>query len=265
MIKLDLPGPKDGSADPLWTRWRKDCKIAKDALIQCRERGEGDPVELRPKLWRRRTIVRRYYLAGKHGEAFAPFYGKCVYCEAFGIGLRVDHFRPKKSVAGVSAHPGYYWLVYEVENLLLACEACNNSFKHDKFPLEDEAARAWDSSDDIEKEAPVLINPFVDDPSEHMSVVVKTGVLTHKTERGRQTITLMGLNLRSLPQQRRRIILEIQNYWHQLTGPDSTDEERNQAREHLRNSEEGRFEYTLTARVLIAQLREHVRSFLATD
>ena len=57
---------------------------------------------------------------------------KCCYCEskhsATSAG-RIDHFRPKGAVrqdkGSDKLHPGYYWLAYRWDNLVLACEKCN--------------------------------------------------------------------------------------------------------------------------------------------
>lgn len=54
---------------------------------------------------------------------------KCAYCEAPTRTVAhgdVDHFRPKSI---------YWWLSYCYDNLLYACQICNQSYKKAKFPI----------------------------------------------------------------------------------------------------------------------------------
>ena len=56
------------------------------------------------------------------------FEQKCAYCETK-IGVNADwdveHYRPKGRVTENTAHPGYYWLAYDWDNLLPSCAFCN--------------------------------------------------------------------------------------------------------------------------------------------
>ncbi|MGR8934038.1 MAG: hypothetical protein ACU837_06555 [Gammaproteobacteria bacterium] len=62
-------------------------------------------------------------------------HGNCCFCESkithisFGD---VEHFRPKAGYKQNGTEklqtPGYYWLVYDWENLLLSCERCNREY-----------------------------------------------------------------------------------------------------------------------------------------
>ena len=71
---------------------------------------------------------------------------KCCYCEATfnanGYG-DVEHFRPKAAykIDGKLKYPGYYWLVYDWNNLMYSCQICNQKFKGNEFPLIDENNR----------------------------------------------------------------------------------------------------------------------------
>ena len=125
-------------------------------------------------------------------------HGKCCYCEAkFGATSYgdVEHYRPKGAVKqgpGLSIeYPGYYWLAYDWDNLLVSCTVCNRN-KSSLFPLVDETARACSHHDDIEKEQPLFINPARDDPREHIYFRGEEPIPI--TELGRGTIK--GLNLR---------------------------------------------------------------------
>ena len=85
-------------------------------------------------------------------------HGKCCFCETWfaeSINLDVEHFRPK---AGVRQDldqkedelPGYYWLAYRWDNLLLSCNACNRQFKKTLFPLKNPSDRARNHNEDVQ-------------------------------------------------------------------------------------------------------------------
>jgi uncharacterized protein (TIGR02646 family) len=112
---------------------------------------------------------------------------KCAYCEApapASASWDVEHYRPKGRVSERRDHPGYYWLAYEWDNLLLSCELCNRrrkdrptweqgdqgttSGKVDRFPLADEMTRAMAPDHDLAAEARLLLDPTVDDPEAHV-------------------------------------------------------------------------------------------------
>lgn len=112
------------------------------------------------------------------------FHKKCAYCETLYIVVQpvdVEHFRPKGAVVvGKQKKPGYYWLASEWTNLLPSCIRCNRSNtylmpnnkketmgKKNFFPLEDEAKRATKPGEE-RHEKPLLLNPFIDDPAEHL-------------------------------------------------------------------------------------------------
>ena len=93
-------------------------------------------------------------------------HGKCCYCERKRDKREADveHFRPKAEVDGAENHPGYWWLAYSWENLLIACKTCNQEYKKSEFPLKDESKRAYTEKSDIDKEEPIMINPLKEDP-----------------------------------------------------------------------------------------------------
>ena len=102
---------------------------------------------------------------------FGLFHGKCAYCESkpeatdYGD---VEHFRPKSKVDEDPGHPGYYWLAYDVTNLLPSCTLCNQVHaKMTHFPVEGAHAR---ESKDLDDERPLLLNPYNRqiDPFEHL-------------------------------------------------------------------------------------------------
>lgn len=103
--------------------------------------------------------------------------GKCAFCESTIHEVsysHVEHYRPK---AGWKANansvvlnsPGYFKDAYNYNNLLLACGVCNVSYKKNYFPLSIEDVRAEINVDyDNNLEEPLLINPVVTEPNEHI-------------------------------------------------------------------------------------------------
>lgn len=101
-------------------------------------------------------------------------YKKCWYCEGRDIrsdGV-VDHFRPKRGVYQVPAHPGYWWLALDPANFRYCCTYCNSrrldaakgtsGGKQNNFPLFDESVRAYpEDKPDKEKDEVILLDPVV--------------------------------------------------------------------------------------------------------
>ena len=132
---------------------------------------------------------------------------KCCYCEtkygATSYG-EVEHFRPKgemrqKKGAG-RLLPGYYWLAFDWENLLVGCKKCNTN-KGSLFPLEDPDARARSHRDDLSGEEPLLIDPGNEDPREH--VRFRGAAVEPITRKGRETISVAGLRRSELEEKRK--------------------------------------------------------------
>lgn len=130
-------------------------------------------------------------------------HNKCCYCERKTSG-RIEHFRPKGAVRQCRGsgrlHPGYYWLAYRWDNLVLACEDCNLK-KSDYFPLEDPGRRARSHLDCLAREVPLLLNPYVEtDPAEHLAF--EGSACRPGTERGSITVAVLGLNRPRLQEER---------------------------------------------------------------
>src|SRR3990172_6324936 len=132
---------------------------------------------------------------------------KCGYCESrLGISslLEIDHYRPKNSVSKNSQHPGYYWLSYEWTNLISSCKICNSK-KGTQFPIEDESKRVMTHQKDMAQwkpdsssflsEKPLLLNPEIDQPDNHLEVNVN-GEICKKNESiyAETTIKVCNLN-----------------------------------------------------------------------
>lgn len=164
--------------------------------------------------------------------ALAAVFGrKCCYCESLIEGTQsgdVEHYRPKARVAvhdaarlAVSYKDGYYWLASRWSNLLISCADCNRPRtqtdaedvvrtigKANFFPLQDEALRAV-TADGVAGEAPLLLDPCVDDPAEHLRFTEKGQIEVAelngaRSERGEATIFYCGLARAELLQMRSR-------------------------------------------------------------
>lgn len=135
------------------------------------------------------------------------FKQKCGYCEAhfdhvsFGA---VEHYRPKRRVDEVGAdgkvrplagHRGYYWLAYEPSNLLPSCDRCNGpGGKMNLFPLEGSEQRVFDPNESLDRERPLLLNPYKDQPGEHLVFDGKNGTVGALTLRGERSIQVYRLD-----------------------------------------------------------------------
>jgi uncharacterized protein (TIGR02646 family) len=123
------------------------------------------------------------------------FHGKCAFCESRIVDVSfgdIEHFRPKSLVSEDADHPGYYWCAYDLSNLLPTCQLCNqHSAKRGRFPIAGQ--RAYSPSDDLLKEEPLLLNPYMDDPENHL-MFAEDGFCRGATERGRVTIEVFSLN-----------------------------------------------------------------------
>lgn len=141
---------------------------------------------------------------------------KCCYCESkFRANYpgAVDHFRPKGAVQQKRCqrreYPGYYWLAYSWENLLVGCYSCNSEHKGTLFPLSDPKTRARSHRDDLDAESPLLIDPASEEPRQH--VRFRGSVVVPLTERGRETVRVLALNRSDLVKDRKHwmMILEV--------------------------------------------------------
>lgn len=235
--------PRRPPTSSVWKRWVSDCSKAAEKLAQQVARGEKPAIS---DLYKRKSIKAEYFFT-----AGPPFYGKCAYCEAPIRDYQhgdVEHFRPKAGVtdengqpvylldgegqAKIDAngeplkHPGYYWLAYEWTNLLPTCVKCNQADvrqgrrigKHSRFPVEGRHAQR---PEEVAQERPLLINPLsdqeADDPSHHLVVDTKTGLMGHRTSRGQACLDIFGLNLRDqLVDDRRRACLAAEALWARL-------------------------------------------------
>ena len=146
------------------------------------------------------TVVRECLRQAQHK--------KCCYTEAYLEGApNIEHFRPKAAVRddrhSPREYPGYYWLAYTWDNLLL-CNSKVNGFKSDLFPLLNPLDRARSIDDPLEKESPVFIDPVNEDPRKHIrfSRDAPYGI----SDRAKKTIELLELGHPYLREKRMRIL-----------------------------------------------------------
>jgi hypothetical protein len=214
MIKLNFDPPKN----PSWEEWCADA-VAEHALL-LELYASRQPISIKDSLYKRRSK-----------DFFDNTWKKCAYCEALIILDQtgdVEHFRPKGKVTDENdriveidcegerrPHPGYFWLAYDWRNLLPSCIKCNRPArtsdgrlvgKSTRFPVK--GARAT-SPGEIEREEPMLINPLLEDPGNHLDMDVETGVLFHKSERGHICIKILDLNREGLPEARMSVYEDV--------------------------------------------------------
>ncbi|TIP29610.1 MAG: hypothetical protein E5X67_06100 [Mesorhizobium sp.] len=200
MIKIDRPSLSDPAGIELLQR----AGAARQVLIDTFRRKEKPSVD--ESLYK---AYKKYLL-----EAF---HHKCAYCEtviSVNQPVDVEHYRPKNRVTdnkfkpiqvtyddwGTVGHMGYFWLAYDWDNLLPSCIDCNRFRLHDdeiggkgdRFPVAN--FRACLPGEE-KKEAPLLVNPTLQDPNLHFEFL-EDGTMRGLTDEGYETIVLLGLNLR---------------------------------------------------------------------
>lgn len=146
------------------------------------------------------------------------FHRKCAYCESCYYAtsaMEVEHFRPKEGLYGDDDHQGYWWLWVSWDNLLPSCIYCNQRRSQTlpkasgKPALLDEDQGLFDdprsaftgkgthfpilggrvtSPGDCSKELPLLLNPCLDQPQDHLEYYIEStniiGLMLAKPNRG---------------------------------------------------------------------------------
>jgi uncharacterized protein (TIGR02646 family) len=187
-----------------WNSWSDKASKAKTVF---RNYSLGNPPEPNSEIW---AELKRWLLVH-------VFSGKCAYCEikiSGGFYGEGEHYRPKKRVsvrkdgklAVVDTPPndGYFWLMYDWQNLVPSCQECNNE-KRDQFPAKRHALQPAPTSAELDQiEQPLLLHPYRDDPSDHIRFG-KFGIVAaiDGSEKGRETIEALGLDRDTLTERRR--------------------------------------------------------------
>ncbi|WP_449061386.1 hypothetical protein [Planomonospora algeriensis] len=97
---------------------------------------------------------------------------RCMYC-GDSLGTAIDHFEPIK-LAPLRA---FDWL-----NHFLACEYCNSNAKRADYPRDPHTGD------------PLLIDPSVEDPYDHLRLILRTGRYRAKTPKGEATVRTFRLD-----------------------------------------------------------------------
>jgi uncharacterized protein (TIGR02646 family) len=156
------------------------------------------------------------------------FHRKCAYCESR-IGeasnIEIDHFRPKSQPVGINQSlryskgtraDGYWWLVYEWENLYSACPVCNRN-KQNHFPIAKRRAQPGAMGGKLLAERGLLLDPCVDEPQTCLEFLENGEVRSRASrgpslfdgyDRGSITIDILGLNRTELVESRARVAKE---------------------------------------------------------
>ena len=193
MIKIDRPQPPGNTI--LDKRRQEALQAVKSDIANKNFSSKS----FNSNLWRNKK-VKVFLRKSQHG--------KCCYCDRKRdeIESDVEHFRPKTEVSDCKEHPGYWWLAYNWDNLMISCKVCNSQ-KKSHFPLADESRRAFSENDNIDEEKPLLINPLQENPEEFVeydieesSIMVKA---VGKCERGKRTVDgLTGINKKEVMEER---------------------------------------------------------------
>lgn len=265
MIRINFTEPDTKK----WKRWKKDCQEKTEELVESVRQGNKPEIS---NLYKRKSIKDEVYFC-KQG----PFHGKCAYCECYITDFQhgdIEHFRPKKGVTDEDdnpimvkdsqgnevQHPGYYWLAYDWKNLLPSCTDCNQpgvisgkkKGKHNRFPVNGTHAA---NPDEIKDEQPLLINPVADDPGEHLTIDIKTGLMDYRTEKGKMCIEIFALNLRNrLPEERKKACMHVQALAFQIISNLSDQPGRDKAVQELVEIKKGKRAYSMAGRAVIKDI-----------
>jgi uncharacterized protein (TIGR02646 family) len=136
--------------------WVAKAAVATQEAIDAHARGEKP--KFKSSIWSELKL-----------HLFELFDRKCAYCESWVLHVvpgDVEHYRPKRKVEEEPLHPGYYWLAYDFNNLLPCCPKCHQArAKMNHFPVRGFCAYC---PEDFDKEEPLLLNPYKDDPAQHL-------------------------------------------------------------------------------------------------
>jgi uncharacterized protein (TIGR02646 family) len=144
---------------------------------------------------------------------------KCCFCEKPVGGADIEHFRPKAAWQQAKREqlnrPGYYWLAYSWDNMLISCTDCNSkTCKGNLFPVN--GARSVFPSN-CNAEASVLINPAKEDPSAFISFRLDQPYGIDPEGRGNANIEIFNLKTRGDILEPRRDRLKLYQKMGQLT------------------------------------------------
>lgn len=154
--------------------------IWKQQYIDARMAEDSNPTAENKK-WRKQ-VETKYAQNDVKKALRRMFHRKCAFCEQKRDHPHIEHFYPKAN---------FPERCFDWENLLLSCEVCNGAaYKGLKFPLDTDGN-------------PLFINPCFENPEDHLEFVFEEdamhpdgfiAVVRGKTEKGKTTINILGLN-----------------------------------------------------------------------
>lgn len=137
---------------------------------------------------------------------------KCAYCESKVEPGLLAQYRPFEQAAALdgSVSPDHYWwLAWEWSNALLVCGECASS-KSSYFPVKGPRAEPESSLNALLAEEPLLLDPTVDYPEEHLIFPIEPPLeLRPRSERGEVTIRLLNLNRPPLLHRRLAVFQDV--------------------------------------------------------
>jgi uncharacterized protein (TIGR02646 family) len=197
MILRNNHAVRTAAADPAW-------KNEADQVVSDLTRGfQAAP---RQKGWPNLSFGAAEIVYSKLRKAIRDvFAGKCAYCEK-NLGSDsgdVEHYRPRARPTGAKDHPGYFWLVVDPDNLMIACRRCNGK-KRTNFPVKVRSDDATKTSAELDAlEQPLLLNPYRHDTSPHLKFAANSGKIISTSPEGAVTITLLKLDDDTLEDERK--------------------------------------------------------------
>jgi uncharacterized protein (TIGR02646 family) len=129
---------------------------------------------------------------------------RCMYCED-SLGTDIDHFQP----IAVAPLRTFDW-----SNHLLACSHCNSNAKRDEYPCDSHGCC-------------LLVDPSIDDPADHLTLLLASGHYEARTPKGEATIRTFALNRIDLVTGRQaafRTARAVLRDWHRHTLAGDADE-----------------------------------------
>jgi energy-coupling factor transporter ATP-binding protein EcfA2 len=136
---------------------------------------------------------------------------RCMFCsQPAGQGLQPHRFRPPQDAVaadGSTSRRHYWWLAYEWQNVYLACGDCHFA-QGSKFPVANKRVRVGARKRLNDREHPLLVDPFEDDP-EAIFIYLDSGEVVAQDGRGQVTIETFDLNRPALRGERQSVISEM--------------------------------------------------------
>lgn len=232
MIKIDFdPTTLTGEDLQWWQKWEKKALSATQEVKQewekwiiARTPGAKFGYKFKEAIWKE---LKDWLIEKVFNE-------KCAYCENRLVGSYFDaeHFRPKAEVhcknmgkwqqvkaldelGNLIDHPGYFWLAYNWKNLVPSCKKCNSgSGKQNKFPVSKQHIFVHHSTTGSPQkyldpknldalEDPLLLNPYEDDPKNHL-IFGEVGIVAaqNNSEKGKHSIEVYDLSRDDLARDR---------------------------------------------------------------